>query len=1427
MRRLFAVSLFVAVLFFIVEVANGLENWAILNPMIIVPAVLIVILQFIKLFRHIRIPFLLFIFIGAIAIRYGGVFSSDLDQIDWLLSLIETGAVFLIGLFIAVEFKLSSRVFTSRQYRTNLFLVVLPLIMATAIYGLLVATETMSEMLPVFGGFILLSALPSPIFIIYSIKQHDVQSRFVKERYARDFIQFGMAILAFVSVIVFTGTFQQVALDMLIVMILAVASVLLISPLTHLSVYGRLIILLLIMTIVANELSLIRPFQVFLVGAFIGILLKRDQGGFHDIKAALKPIYLPILTLLLLILIVQMEDISFQYWFIALLLPFVKLISALVVRPGDERYSITQRILTGILFPFVSLLIVPYMVPLLTLNSTLHAHINGVLLVSIGMNFVFLVIEYLSTEVGRFTNRMDMTFLDLPSSDQEDSVETPEEVEVTIQELRNRHGDHLTDLTDETYAFINEIESVFKASINQFHTQSERLATEVQAVLEATAEDAESQVKHRIRDHKYQYTAFIREQMTVLTSRMNHRQADAIRAYCEAIEGDLKHIRPVWAPIEHIHIYGQATDSLIDRLFKFWKRVFLRVQAFFSGRTVRRRLIQLDQIFYYHFLDEYAHIVRYTYNQLQYHNDQLIHKLINFVHEVDNQFIQMMAFIDQEAKSDAEKINYAILESRKLIENEFSLIETDFEAVRTQHQRLLTNGFQHVIDNVRTDSLVAGTFQYPSRARRMAAVSRKYQFVMAELEALKLEWSKLTEAAGGRFQLELTLLQLQSQIRRIINQAVDTLRNDLHASVSAIASKVIQDQREFITDLASDEFVFEEDALIQFKKRILYSLKINSLKKIENLKSMKTINQFAEHLLTQIHSLVQQLPKQVRIVSGTQQRITENQFPRNVVLYYVPVRQIVKSHLEIEISQNLNEMNSQIAIGMEHISQQFDDLIRFVDEQITVNLGKEERDQVVAEYRKQVQSIMEMEIYVSNIIQSVDQKIVTEIIQSIKRIQTDVIEDVEPHLRRQSEDDGPSGSTVVTRWLLTIPKRMYRSIRSITEQIRDVIQAEPMTETTSVSFNDIRDQVDQGYRKIQDLPFVYRKLIHLKPVEIQEFLDHREHITDRLEKSFHDWLRGEFYLNAVYGHTGSGKTSLINILLKYEFNQVPTCRVKLKPDVISEATVVHQICNQLNISESDSFEALKRVILSQERRQIIIVESVSRLIQLDQIPYELLHHFLEFCRDTARYIFWIHTFNICSWRFLEKRIRLSQYYQIKLELPHFKLDELKQTFLLRNRLSGYETEFIHPDVPNIYKLRHQFTMVDDERLETAYYFDELYQYSDGNPYLATFYWLSSIRTNDQKKFEIHPVTPFSPDIWPAMSEHHLLVLLYLLIFNGRTADQIENLFPTYRNSIHELMRELEFARILRLKKGSESDYLVVEPVFEVPVFHELERRGMI
>ncbi len=276
------------------------------------------------------------------------------------------------------------------------------------------------------------------------------------------------------------------------------------------------------------------------------------------------------------------------------------------------------------------------------------------------------------------------------------------------------------------------------------------------------------------------------------------------------------------------------------------------------------------------------------------------------------------------------------------------------------------------------------------------------------------------------------------------------------------------------------------------------------------------------------------------------------------------------------------------------------------------------------------------------------------------------------------------------------------------------------------------------------LAFLFRRQVQKHAQQHGRVLDKQHPLPESITRQFHDlgddlgplrqtviveiveahnnWLEnGTDGSVAIVGESGMGKTQLLGELPKV-LGTANVSSIALN-DKLSQPRQLYQwLSKSLELGDSPKTEPLLISALRAGPRRIITIDHCHHLFLRKVGGFDAWRAFIRIVSECGSEVFWVLSFEKAAWDYLSNVGGRVEYFRKVIKMPEWSETDLRRLILGRMRRSRYRVNF-----SDLLVTRLEGVKMKSQIIRTSQgYFRLLWDYANGNPTLACFFWLRSL-----------------------------------------------------------------------------------------------------
>ncbi len=353
--------------------------------------------------------------------------------------------------------------------------------------------------------------------------------------------------------------------------------------------------------------------------------------------------------------------------------------------------------------------------------------------------------------------------------------------------------------------------------------------------------------------------------------------------------------------------------------------------------------------------------------------------------------------------------------------------------------------------------------------------------------------------------------------------------------------------------------------------------------------------------------------------------------------------------------------------------------------------------------------------------------------------------------------------SVAWEWIQTQSKQLLSWGAGVSGQLADMYYLRDKAVQVNT---DISNFLSETRTAIDKLPFLYKRLFKLEPTHTGYLFYPRKKELLALREAYHNWRLGRFAPAVAVAEKGAGITSLIKNLLMDISYEKRIIQFSQFNGVYKENIMLSTLAEVLGLEKVQSKEDVIEQLNSREEKLVVVAEGIQNVFLRKVDGFSCLPVLFEIISRTNKNVFWLSSCTKHSWDFLQKTIRISNYFGYVVYFGEFSNDEMVNIVTTRHKVSGYELQFIpsKQDLEN----KHFTRMKGDEKQDflKKQFFRQLNTLAQGNLSVAFIFWLRSTNALKDNVLTISSMANFDSSFIKNLEMDRLFSLHALLLHDG-------------------------------------------------------------
>ncbi|MCW9065995.1 MAG: hypothetical protein OQJ78_06820, partial [Ignavibacteriaceae bacterium] len=339
-----------------------------------------------------------------------------------------------------------------------------------------------------------------------------------------------------------------------------------------------------------------------------------------------------------------------------------------------------------------------------------------------------------------------------------------------------------------------------------------------------------------------------------------------------------------------------------------------------------------------------------------------------------------------------------------------------------------------------------------------------------------------------------------------------------------------------------------------------------------------------------------------------------------------------------------------------------------------------------------------------------------------------------------------------------------------------------LTESRESIASEISNFLSSINISLEKLPYIYRRLFQISPLENDRLYIPREFEESQLQIAYTNWLNGGYAPVIISAEKGGGITSFLNIYLEKIDIKVPIKRLSIKPSIYNQEDMLKILGDLLLPNKFTNIEELVNFLNNEENKQLIVIENLQHMYLRSVKGFLCLKSLIDIISKTNKNVFWITTTTLYANKFLDDTLRLNDIFGYHIILRPLSSDQIIDLVKKRNSISGYNLEYVIDSELSRKKEFNNLSYEQKQRLLEKEFFHSLNKFAQSNLSLALLFWLRSIKEIQERKVFINADFEISSTILNSLSSEKIFVLQSLVLHDGL---RITDLAKTINYSLDE------------------------------------------
>ncbi len=856
-----------------------------------------------------------------------------------------------------------------------------------------------------------------------------------------------------------------------------------------------------------------------------------------------------------------------------------------------------------------------------------------------------------------------------------------------------------------------------------------------------------------------------------------------------------------------------SNDNLKAKLAKLSTRISIRFNKLLNKKYIPQREINYRNLTRYYLVGESSGEILETVNLVGNERLTTLRKIRALYTDLLKYFEELTGIAIAEKDNMAlptlilakfDELHHQFVNEMNIYQSEIN--ETTSE-ISTRLKYALANPFNKLISTLK----VAGTFKYNKKDFRFSKVFNESEIEKENALQTIRYWVNYYLGFLGLFQKEAFTNKIKVQLNQLVNKSLVNISDEINFSLRSVSKELNNNINTFkkkISESKNDDNTKLKDYLESSRNLIF----INSINKhshsLDEIFRSKRMNMLIENLIIDFSKISQQLPEKLLLLEESDLHLKER-LPEFKDLRAVPLKEIAHSFLEKKLPREIGEINELLINHLNITLSELNNFPTIVNFHINTAVKElENNDETGFEIavdlanslsEKLQERLAQLNQQIDRLEQNVNQKIVEKVNISINQINELIIDSSLRHANLYVGKEATKQRFIKSIGLqqnkLSNKSKHYLSIikRNYNLYFKSLVN-NTLVNLKLTNAKETDYQTEDAYlnqEKLQNLPFIYRKLFDGTPLESNDFFIGQEELTNKINSALNDFNNNKSSSVIIIGEPGSGKKSLINTIITNSLKDKDVLQFQFKNTISNKEELLQVFSNLLGYNRTVSFDELLVYFNDKSRKKIIVLENINKLFINQVNGFSALKNFIYLVSMTNRNVFWLCSIGKHPWNYLKHNFEMESAFKYKIITEDLHKKDIKSIILSRHGATGYGLKFLPSDIrqfrSRIFKAKSE--KEEQEKLSVEF-FKKLEEYSEGNIISAMYYWLQSIDKVKGNLITIKPPRKLVLGILNNIDPVYLLTLATILIHGWITAKEHAKIYNMSIEKSREILNYL-------------------------------------
>lgn len=330
---------------------------------------------------------------------------------------------------------------------------------------------------------------------------------------------------------------------------------------------------------------------------------------------------------------------------------------------------------------------------------------------------------------------------------------------------------------------------------------------------------------------------------------------------------------------------------------------------------------------------------------------------------------------------------------------------------------------------------------------------------------------------------------------------------------------------------------------------------------------------------------------------------------------------------------------------------------------------------------------------------------------------------------------------------------------------------------------------------------------------------------EEIKQAFDNWKNEAIDGSVVLvGGAGMGKSTALQLMSVILDEPAPVASVKDK--FTDPKTLISSLARILQLPSNPSSEAafiaeLDKHLTANSRR-VVVLDDCHNFFLRKVGGFTAWDSFTRIVNQSCDRIFWVMSFNEASWDYLRNISDGVSYFRRTVRIPPWTDEELRRLILTRMRRAKYRVNFTDLLVTRLQSVKATTQIIRTSRG----YFRLLWDFTDGNPRIASYFWLRSLVPHpDSRRVNVHLFRAPRIEDLEGLPDDIAFVLAALVEHENITAEElatVSNTSPEFTRFALQYCREHGY-----MWRNDQTGRTKLSTQWQQPIIRYLKRRHLL